>query len=273
MNQSKSIPLKVALIGAGGRMGMAFSDFLSSRMDGKYSIVGVERKGKSLNHARTQWKRSGDRVLTSLQKAIAESEVAVEFVNDPQLSLDTASKCVAEGCPLLIGTTGHDAETLEALAAAAAKIPLLITTNTSLGVNLLLHLLEKACQALPFDYDAEILEAHHRGKMDAPSGTARSLLEAVHRGRGNPRMDVVFGRKGLCPRESMEVGIHSLRLGRITGEHTVRLCSDLEELTLGHRAFDRAVFVDGALKAAEFLAHPEREPGLYTMSHVLGLQG
>ncbi|PKK90272.1 MAG: 4-hydroxy-tetrahydrodipicolinate reductase [Candidatus Wallbacteria bacterium HGW-Wallbacteria-1] len=271
MKESSQEQIKVALVGAGGRMGLAFADYLGSLSDHHYQITGVVDKGKDISHIRSSWKKASGKMITSLSKALQGSDVAIEFINRPADSIITARACADEGCPLLIGTTGHDPETLDVLHEISKVIPLLITSNTSLGVNLLVHLLEKACRALPNDFDVEIIEAHHRGKMDAPSGTAKTLLEAVYQGRDNARMDVVFGRRGICPRESMEVGIHALRLGKITGEHTVRICSDLEEITLGHRAADRAVFVDGALKAARFLASSEREPGLYTMSHVLGL--
>lgn len=177
-----------------------------------------------------------------------------------------------EGKALLVGTTGLTAELEAALERASETSAVLVAPNFSVGVNLLLGLVEQAARALPADrYDVEVVETHHRQKEDAPSGTARALGEAAARGRGrsldDDRRDGRSGRVG--PRPPGEIGLHAVRGGGVTGEHTVRFLGDDEELTLGHTAGSRDLFAHGALVAARWLAG--KAPGRYTMSQVLGL--
>lgn len=204
---------------------------------------------------------------------IARADAVIDFSAPEQLArlLDVAGDALA-GRALLVGTTGLDDDVRAGLDALAGSAAVLVAANFSVGVNVLAALAERAARALPADYDIEIVEAHHRGKADAPSGTALWLAEAASRGRGGSlegrRRDGRSGRVG--PRPEGEIGLHAVRGGGVAGEHTVRFLGDAEEVTLGHRAGDRSLFADGALTAARWLAG--KAPGRYTMQQVLGLQ-
>jgi 4-hydroxy-tetrahydrodipicolinate reductase len=171
----------------------------------------------------------------------------------------------------VVGTTGLDPAALEALAAAAAQVPVVRSANMSLGVNVLLGLVERAVRALP-GYDIEIAELHHRMKQDAPSGTALALAQAACRERElSPQAALRSGRSGqVGARTADEVGVLALRGGDVVGEHTVYLLAAGERLELTHRATSREIFVHGALRAARWVRG--RPPGLYDMQDVLGLR-
>lgn len=175
------------------------------------------------------------------------------------------------GRAVVVGTTGLDDDARRALDAAAERAPVLVASNFSVGVNLLLVLAERAARALGPEYDVEIVEAHHRRKEDAPSGTALALGNAVARGREVPldsvRRDGRSGRPGARP--PGEIGFHALRGGDVVGEHSVLFLGDLETVELAHRASDRGLFAAGALRAAAWLVG--RAPGRYSMRDVLGL--
>ena len=175
------------------------------------------------------------------------------------------------GKPVVLGITGLNAEEEAAVRAAAAKVPLLWTPNMSLGVNLLFAMVEKAAAVLDQDYDAEIVEVHHRHKKDAPSGTALRLGEKIAAGRGQSFREVAsFGREGLVgERPRGEIGLHAVRAGDVVGDHTVSFAADGERLEFTHRATSRDAFALGALKAARWLVG--RPPGFYDMRAVLGL--
>jgi 4-hydroxy-tetrahydrodipicolinate reductase len=175
---------------------------------------------------------------------------------------------------LVIGSTGFDAAQLAAIAEASKRVAILRAANFSLGVNMLLGLVEQAARALgPEAYDIEIFEAHHRRKVDAPSGTALMLGEAAARGRGVALETVAKrARDGIAgPRDAGEIGFSVLRGGGIVGEHAVSFAAEDEILTLSHSARDRSLFARGALAAARWLAG--RPPGEYDMRDVLGLSG
>jgi len=202
---------------------------------------------------------------------LAGADVAIDFTR-PAASLTHARACARLGVPLVIGTTGHDAagrRELEALARSAAVV---LAPNMSLGVNLLLRLAELAARALPASYDAEIFEAHHRDKVDAPSGTALALGTAVASARGTTLDEsAVYVRHGDAgARRAGAIGFSVLRAGDIVGEHRLVFAGPGERLELAHLAQDRSGFARGALAAARWLA-AGRKPGLYGMHDVLGL--
>jgi 4-hydroxy-tetrahydrodipicolinate reductase len=146
-------------------------------------------------------------------------------------------------------------------------VPVLYARNLSPGSAALIDLLPRLLAALP-EADVEIVETHHRGKKDAPSGTAEALAEVVVRARGDlDEQRIVYGREGIAPRQPGEIGIHSLRGGANSGEHTILLATDGEEIRIDHRALSRRTFADGALRAAEWIVH--QSPGLYSMADVL----
>ena len=160
----------------------------------------------------------------------------------------------------MIGTTGHGAEFEARIAAAAQDIAVLVAPNTSIGVAVAQELVRIASAALPAEFDIEIVEAHHKHKLDAPSGTALALADSAARARGlDPKADTLAGRSGQGARRSGEIGIASLRAGDIVGTHTVLFAGFGERLTIGHEATDRSIFALGALRAAKWLA--TQKPG------------
>jgi 4-hydroxy-tetrahydrodipicolinate reductase len=184
---------------------------------------------------------------------------------------DSRSGGAAAGVPILIGTTGFDADSREILERAAREIPVLIAPNTSVGVTVVAQLVSMAAAGLGLSYDVEISEAHHRMKRDAPSGTALALGEAVAEARAQSLSEVAtYDRAGQCvPRSPGSIGFSSLRAGDIVGEHTVTFAGAGERVEITHRATDRIIFARGALRAAEWLIG--RPAGLYGMRNVLGL--
>jgi 4-hydroxy-tetrahydrodipicolinate reductase len=166
---------------------------------------------------------------------------------------------------------GHSAEFDARVAAASRDIAVLVAPNTSLGVAVARELVRIAAQALPADFDIEIVEAHHKHKVDAPSGTALALADSAAKARGlDPNADTLPGRAGQAARRPGEIGIASIRAGDIVGTHTVLFAGTGERLTIGHEATDRSVFAHGAIRAAGWLA--SQKPGRYTMANVLGLK-
>lgn len=244
----------VAVAGSGGRMGRVTLGLLADRPD-LHLAAAFDRPDEA-----------------GLGEALAVAAVVVDFTT-PEASLALAERCAARGGPaLVIGSTGFDAGGDARLRAAAERVAIVRSGNFSLGVNLLLGLVEQAARALPaHEYDVEVLEAHHRRKVDAPSGTALMLGEAAARGRGAALADLaVRVRDGLTgPRERGAIGFAVSRGGGIVGEHSVVLAAEDEIITLSHSARDRALFARGALTAAAWVAG--RPPGLYDMQDVLGL--
>jgi 4-hydroxy-tetrahydrodipicolinate reductase len=204
------------------------------------------------------------------QEALAGAGVAMDF-SVPQRVAEHARACRDLGVPLLVGATGFDRETRAALEAAAARVPVLIAPNTSVGVAVLDRLVELAAAALKEGYDVEVSEAHHRMKRDAPSGTALALGETVARVHGQALSDLAVYERHAAgePRAPGSIGFAVVRAGDIVGEHTVTFAAAGERLELTHRATDRLIFARGALRAAEWLIG--RPPSLYRMADVLGL--
>ncbi len=200
--------------------------------------------------------------------AYAQADVAIDFSFHGFTSelLDIA---IAQNKPIVIGTTGHTDEERAAIAAAATKIPVVFASNYSVGVNTLFWLTRKATRILK-SYDVEIVEMHHHHKLDAPSGTARSLAEIACEELGlSYEKDVMHGREGLVgARPQAQVGMHSMRGGDVVGDHTVIYATDGERVELTHKASSRMTFATGAVRAALWLA--DKPAGLYSMQDVLG---
>ncbi|MEX0885015.1 MAG: 4-hydroxy-tetrahydrodipicolinate reductase [Phycisphaeraceae bacterium] len=196
-------------------------------------------------------------------------QVVIDFTH-PDALRQLLGRARDAGVALVIGTTGLGDDDHAQLDAAADDIPVLQAPNMSLGVNLLFSLASQVARQLGDDYDIEILEAHHRHKLDAPSGTALGLAEAICQSTGKRiDQDVVHGRQGHQPRKPGEIGMHAMRLGDEVGRHTVCFAAPGEQIELAHRATTRDVFARGALRAAKWLA--DRPPGRYAMADVLGL--
>jgi 4-hydroxy-tetrahydrodipicolinate reductase len=210
--------------------------------------------------------------LVSRDEALAAADVVVDFTT-AEASAELAGVCAARGGPaLVIGSTGFDAAQAKAIAEAAGKIPIVRAGNFSLGVNMLMGLVRQAARALPDDWDIEITEAHHRHKVDAPSGTALMLGEAAAEGRG-----VDLGQRARKSREGItgarpdgEIGFSVVRGGGIVGEHSVIFAAEEEILTLSHSARDRGLFARGAVEAARWVTG--KPPGLYDMQQVRGFR-
>lgn len=182
----------------------------------------------------------------------------------------TCAFCAERAVPLVLGTTGLEAADHDAVAAVAARAPVVQAPNFSVGVNVLFDLVEEAARLLA-GWDVELVEAHHRHKVDAPSGTARELIARVARARGlDPQAAARHGRAGLVgPRPDGELGVHAVRGGSVVGDHRVLYLGEGEEIALEHRAADRDIFARGALVAAAWALAPGRAPGRYTMGDVL----
>jgi 4-hydroxy-tetrahydrodipicolinate reductase len=265
-------PLRIALLGATGRMGRALLTALDETP--KLALTGASASPHSrwLGHdvavAHAAQPR-GVQVAGSAVDAVRNARVAVDFSLPGATSANIAA-CAAVRCSLVIGTTGHDIAAREHIAAAAQHIPIVMAPNMSLGVNLLLKLTQLAAQTLDESYDIEVFEAHHRHKKDAPSGTALALGRAAATGRGVALDQVAeHQRHGIAPRRTGSIGFSVFRGGDVVGDHTVTFAGLGERIEITHRASDRLAFARGALQAAQWLAG--REPGLYSMQDVLGL--
>ncbi len=240
---------RIGIIGSAGRMGAALVEAISAA--GEAYAGGIDQGG-------------------DLAALAAVSDVLVDFSAPAALegNLDAAA---AAGVPIVVGTTGLEESHHWLCDDAAGKVAVLQTGNTSLGVTLLAHLVREAAQRLGEDWDIEISETHHRMKVDAPSGTALLLGQAAAEGRGiDLAAHSVRGRDGITgARASSTIGFASLRGGSVAGDHTVQFLADDERIVLTHLAENRRIFARGAVRAAQWLIG--KEPGRYTMEHVLGL--
>lgn len=205
-----------------------------------------------------------------LAAGIAASDVIVDF-SSHHATQGLLEAAIAQKKAVVIGTTGHPAETKAALLKLAAQIPCVWAGNYSVGVNLLYALTRRAASVLGSDYDAEVVEMHHRYKKDAPSGTAARLLEIILEERRLTASALRHGREGITgERQPTEVGIHSLRGGDVVGDHNVIFAALGERLELTHKASDRAIFARGALRSAQWVV--SQPAGVYDMQDVLGLK-
>jgi 4-hydroxy-tetrahydrodipicolinate reductase len=201
--------------------------------------------------------------ITATKEPPEDAGVLIEFTT-PAATVEH----LTYGKPHVIGTTGLSAGHHARVEDASRRAPIVIAPNMSVGVNLLREVVRELSAKLGADYDLEVVEAHHRSKKDAPSGTALLLARAAAEGRGRDLEEVVvYGREGVSPREEGEIGIHALRGGAVVGEHRLIFYSGGEEVEVVHRALSRRTFAEGALRAARFAAGAK--PGLYTMHDVL----
>lgn len=205
-----------------------------------------------------------------LSAALRGCDVVVDF-SSHAATKSVLELAVAQQKPVVLGTTGHDAAEKKHLLDLAARVPCVWAGNFSVGVNLLFALTRRASAILGADYDAEVIEMHHRFKKDAPSGTAARLLEIILEERKLTRDALRHGREGITgERTPTEVGIHALRGGDVVGDHTVMFAALGERLELTHKASDRGIFARGALRAAQWVV--SQKPGVYDMQDVLGLK-
>jgi 4-hydroxy-tetrahydrodipicolinate reductase len=269
-----SEPLAIALIGAGGRMGLAIARTAADREDVR--VVAAVEHGAHPRLGRDLGELAGagplDIALGDDLDGAARSARVIVDLSLPSATAQVIAAAVRHGTALVCGTTGLEPDALAALDDAAGTIPVLYTTNLSPGIALLGQLIAAAIPALGAGYDIEIIETHHRDKIDAPSGTALTLAHTAATAAGlDPEVALRHGREGRTgARPPDEIGVHAVRGGGVFGEHRVVLAGRHEQLVLTHRAASRALFAEGALRAAAFLAG--KEPGRYTMLDVLGRQ-
>ena len=266
--------LPVAIIGAAGRMGRTQVRMVHAE-DGMRVAAAVEREDDPHVGADAGTLAGlgeiGVDVEGSLDRALDVSDVCIDFTL-PGPTVEHARTCRSHRRPMVIGTTGLSPEQRAMLAEAAADIAIMHAPNMSVGVNLCFKLLDIASRALGDSVDIEIIEAHHRNKVDAPSGTAVRMGEIIAGALGRELADcAIYGREGHTGiRDRTTIGFETIRAGDIVGEHTVMFGGEGERIELTHRAASRANFAAGAVRAAHWVA--KRPPGLYDMQDVLGLR-
>jgi len=243
--------MRILLNGACGRMG---AEVINS--------INKEGSGCTLAGAVDKFSKSED-VLISLSDFKGEADVIVDFSHF-SATKEVTEYAVAKNIPVVIATTGQGASEMALIKAASEKVPVFYSANMSLGVALLVELAKTAAKAFP-DADIEIVETHHNRKVDAPSGTALMIADGIK----EVRPDAVYnlGRSGTGKREKNEIGISAVRMGNIVGDHEVFVSTDTQTITLRHQAYSRALFADGAVSAAKFIA--EKPAGLYNMKSIV----
>ena len=243
------MPLSVHINGSRGRMGQA--------------VAAAVKEAGLVIAAETD-------VGDDLRAAMARADVVIDF-SSPAATPEIVRHALELGKPVVIGTTGHEAAERKRLLASAGGVPCVWAGNFSVGVNLLFALTRRASAVLGSDYDAEVVEMHHRFKKDAPSGTAARLLEILLEERKLSAEALRHGREGLTgERKPTEVGVHALRGGDVVGDHTVIFAALGERVELSHRASDRSIFARGAVRAAQWVV--DRPAGVYDMQDVLALK-
>lgn len=246
--------MKVVVFGYGA-MGQRLCDAIEK--DPTTSLVGAIEPRVQLNK---------NKVFANLKDIKEDFDIIIDFSHPSNLAIIT-NFCVIHQLPLVICTTGFSEEDHKHIQATSQKIPLLLATNTSQGVSLMNQLVKQAAAALQDNFDIEIIEKHHNQKLDAPSGTANTLLEMIQSALSNTTT-TAYGRSGLNKRSEQEIGMHSLRGGTIVGEHTVLFAGADEVLEIRHIAQSKNIFATGAIRAAHYLI--QQQPGFYTMIDALG---
>ena len=244
--------VKIIIAGYKGRTGQALVT-CAARQPQQLEVVGKIGRGDDIN------------------AAIAKADVVIDF-STHDATLKFADACAKNKKALVIGTTGHSEAEATAIRKLAAEVPMVWASNYSTGVNALFYITRKAAEILGPDFDAEIMEMHHRMKKDAPSGTAASLAEIIAKVRDQQISQIArYGRQGITgERPRGEIGIHALRGGDVVGENSVIFATNGERLEMTHRASSRETFANGALRAAQWLAG--KPAGIYDMQDVLGLK-
>jgi 4-hydroxy-tetrahydrodipicolinate reductase len=263
------VATRVAIVGVAGRMGSelvrALRDAADAQLVAAVDRPGGEAIGRDAGEV-AGLAATGVKVAAELPAVIAGVDVVIDF-SRAQAVAATASACAAAGVALLVGTTGLDEGTHQQLETSARKVPVLVAANTSLALNVLLELVQRAARALPASYDIEIFESHHRHKVDAPSGTALVLGEAAAAGRGVQLTRPVSLTGAASGARQAGIGFSVARGGDVVGEHDVRFLGAGEQLRLMHVATDRAIFARGAVAASLWLA--KQPPGRYRMADFL----
>jgi len=264
--------LRVAIAGSSGKMGRMLIEALQEAPDLQLAVALDRADSPDLGRDSGEFlgKKTGVTVGSDLSR-LAGADVLIDFTR-PIASLAHLQACVQHRVRMVIGTTGFDAAGRQAIEAAARSIPIVFAPNMSVGVNATFKLLEVAARILATGYDIEVIEAHHRHKVDAPSGTALKMGEVIAAAQGRKLDDVaVFARHGETgARKQGSIGFSAVRGGDIVGDHTVLFAGTGERIEITHRSASRMTYAVGALRAARFLA--DRHQGLYDMHDVLALR-
>ncbi len=266
---------RIAVMGAAGRMGKTLVEAVQQTAGAAGLTAAIDRPDSTLVGADAGELagigRLGVPLIDDIAKVVDEFDVLIDFTH-PSVTLKNLEVCRRAGKAIVIGTTGFSVAEKEKLAAAASDIPIVFAANFSVGVNLCLKLLDTAARVLGDEVDIEIIEAHHRHKVDAPSGTALRMGEVVAQALGRDLQEVaVYGREGQTgTRQRDTIGFATVRAGDVVGDHTVLFAAEGERVEITHKASSRMTFAKGAVRAAMWL---EQQPsGLYDMQDVLGLR-
>lgn len=250
--------LKIGISGGRGKMGKKITGLVTDNPD--MELAGIL---ESPEHEDTGKVISGVKVTSDIKGVVKNSDVIIDF-SAPENTLEVAGVCAKLGVKLVIGTTGFGKKQKNKLKNYSGSVPILLSPNMSVGVNLIFKIAKEISQSIP-DYEKEIVEAHHNKKTDSPSGTAQKIADII----STEEDEQIYGRKGnVGARDKNEVGIHAVRGGNIVGEHTVMWVGPHDRIELTHRAASRSVFAGGALKAARWLAEQDKND-LYSMEDVL----
>lgn len=265
--------MKIAVAGASGRMGRMLIEAISAdsnmQLSGALDIASTASIGTDA--ASFLGKPSGVLIESDLNKGLAQSQYLIDFTR-PEGTLEHLAYCAKHGIKMIIGTTGFDEAGKAAIHAAAQKTAIVFAPNMSVGVNVTMKLLELAAKSFSHGYDIEIIEAHHRHKVDAPSGTALKMGEVIADALGRDLREVgVFAREGVTgERDPSSIGFATIRGGDIVGDHTVLFAGIGERIEITHKSSSRVTYAHGSLRAARFLQ--SKSTGLYDMQDVLGLR-
>lgn len=266
--------LRIAVAGASGRMGRMLIEAITNAPDatlaGALDVAGSPSIGQDAGAFAGQ--PTGVIIRSELSEALADADVLIDFTL-PEGTLQHLAYCAANNVKLVIGTTGFDDAGKAAIRAAGEQIGIVFAPNMSVGVNVTLKLLEMAAKSFSEGYDIEIVEAHHRHKVDAPSGTALKMGEVIADALGRDLKDcAVYGREGVTgERDPSTIGFATVRGGDVVGDHTVMFLGTGERIEISHKSSSRVTYAHGAVRAARFLA--DKPAGLFGMDDVLGLKG
>lgn len=273
MNASSAQHHRVAIAGASGRMGQMLAQVLVESVD--CQLAGALDVADSLHIGKDAigflGQASGVMIKADLHAGLQHAHVLIDFTR-PEGTMAHVKACREKGVKMVIGTTGFSEEQKLVIQAASQDIAIVIAPNMSVGVNVTLKLLEMAAVALANDYDIEIIEAHHRHKVDAPSGTALKMGEVIAQAMGrNLKQCAVFDRQGHTgARPDQAIGFSAIRGGDIVGDHTVLFAGIGERIEITHRSSSRSTYAEGSLRAVRFLANQQH--GMFDMFDVLGLR-
>lgn len=246
--------MKLVINGSRGRMGKEVVNLCKDGYRGAELVASVDRSNTHIE---------GESLFTKLDEFLGEADCIIDFTNHEQTG-ELTQYAINRNLPLVIATTGQTVEELHMIREAGKNIPIFLSANMSLGVALLVELAKTTAKVM-VDADIEIIESHHNRKVDAPSGTALMIADAIKEIRTDAEFKM--GRSGFGKRRDNEIGIHAIRMGNIMGTHEVIVGSDSQTITLKHEVHNRVLFAEGAVAAAEFLVG--KEPGVYNMQDMI----